>query len=239
MKLRIAHLYPDLLNLYGDSGNLLCFKKRLEWRGIDCSINALVSGRDFLFDDYDIIFIGGGQDFEQTLVLRDLSRRKAFSLADAVERGTVILAICGGYQLLGKYYETYKGERLDFTGILDFYTIGSRKRLIGNYEFKTAEKIRVIGFENHSGKTYLGQGISPLGKVIFGSGNNGKDNTEGARYKNTFCTYSHGPVLPKNPDFCDLLLQRALERKYENACLEPLDNSLELLARKQVRDLYI
>ena len=239
MKLNIAHLYPDLLNLYGDSGNLLCLKKRLEWRGIDCRITPLLSGRDFVFDDYDIIFIGGGQDFEQSLVLRDLTRRKVFSLADAVEGGAVILAVCGGYQLLGRYYETHKGERLDFTGILDFYTVGSKKRLIGNFEFKTSEKIKVIGFENHSGKTYLGQGISPLGRVIFGAGNNGRDKTEGARYKNTFCTYSHGPVLPKNPDFCDLLLQKALERKYGEVCLAPLDNSPELLARRQIRDLYI
>lgn len=239
MTLKIAHLYPDLLNLYGDSGNLLCLKKRLELRGFACRIDALISGRDFLFDDYDFIFIGGGQDFEQSLVLRDLSKRKVFSLADAVEGGTVILAVCGGYQLLGRYYETYKRERLDFTGILDFYTVGSRKRLIGNYEFKTAEKIKVIGFENHSGRTYLGKGISPLGRVIFGNGNNGRDKTEGARYKNTFCTYSHGPVLPKNPDFCDLLIKKALARRGEDAELLPLDNSLELLARKQIRDLYI
>ena len=166
MKLNIAHLYPDLLNLYGDSGNILCLKKRCEWRGIKCSVTPLLSGNDFDFSDYDLIFVGGGQDREQKLVLSDLTPKKRDSLYDAVENGTVVLAICGGYQLLGKFYETASGERLDFTGILDLYTSSGDKRLIGNYEYKTAEKIRIIGFENHSGRTFLGDGVAPLGKII-------------------------------------------------------------------------
>ena len=156
-----------------------------------------------------------------------------------MEKGAVVLAVCGGYQLLGRFYETASGERLDFTGILDFYTCSGDKRLIGNYEFKTAEKIRIIGFENHSGRTYLGSGAAPLGKVIKGFGNNGADKTEGARYKNTFCTYCHGPILPKNPDFADMLIKTALSAKYNSVELAPLDSSVEILARRQIRDLYI
>ncbi|MCD7871920.1 MAG: glutamine amidotransferase [Clostridiales bacterium] len=239
MKINIAHLYPDLLNLYGDSGNILCLKNRILSRGIECCVTKLNSKKDFIFDNYDIIFIGGGQDFEQSLVLSDLSAGKIYSLNDAVQNGAVVLAVCGGFQLLGRYYETYSGERMEFTGILDFFTVGKNKRLIGNYEFKTEEKIRIIGFENHSGRTFLGSGVKPLGKVIKGYGNNGKDKTEGAKYKNTFCTYCHGPVLPKNPDFADLLIKTALERKYGSTQLSPLDSSVEILARKQIRDLYI
>lgn len=239
MKLNIAHLYPDLLNLYGDSGNVLCLQKRMEWRGIECRVTELNSKRDFIFDNYDIIFIGGGQDFEQSLVLSDLNGVKINSLYDAICSDAVVLAVCGGYQLLGKYYETHSGGKMNFTGILDFYTVGREKRLIGNYEFKTREKLRIIGFENHSGRTYLGESLSPLGRIIKGCGNNGKDKTEGARYKNTFCTYCHGPILPKNPDFADMLIEKALSRKYGETHLEPLDSSVEILARKQIRDLYI
>lgn len=239
MKLNIAHLYPDLLNLYGDSGNVLCLQKRMEWRGIECRVTELNSKKDFIFDNYDIIFIGGGQDFEQSLVLSDLNGVKINSLYDAICNDAVVLAVCGGYQLLGKYYETHNGEKMNFTGILDFYTVGREKRFIGNYEFRTKEKLRIIGFENHSGRTYLGECLSPLGRIIKGCGNNGKDKTEGARYKNTFCTYCHGPILPKNPDFADMLIEKALERKYGETHLEPLDSSFEILARKQIRDLYI
>lgn len=239
MKLNIAHLYPDLLNLYGDSGNILCLCERMRLRGIDFRVTPLYSKKDFIFDGFDIIFIGGGQDFEQSLVLRDLNGVKIKSLDNAVQSGVVVLAVCGGYQLLGKYYLPHNGEQMNFTGILDFYTAGREKRLIGNYEFKTKEKLRIIGFENHSGRTYLGGSLEPLGRVIKGFGNNAEDKTEGARYKNTFCTYCHGPVLPKNPDFADLLLKKALERKYGSAELELLDNSFEILARKQIRDLYI
>lgn len=239
MRLKIAHLYPDLLNLYGDSGNILCLRKRCEWRKIECNVTPLTAGNDFTFDDFDIIFIGGGQDREQSLVLKDLSAKKRDSLNNAVQNGTVVLAICGGYQLLGKSYETSAGKLLTFTGILDLYTVSGEKRLIGNYEFKTAEKLRIIGFENHAGRTHLGSGVQPLGKIIKGCGNNAADKTEGARYKNTFCTYCHGPMLPKNPDFADMLIKKALERKYESVSLAPLDCTFEVLARRQIRDLYI
>ena len=239
MKLKIAHLYPDLLNLYGDSGNILCLEKRMKWRGIDCNIYRLNSAKMLRDNDYDIIFIGGGQDFEQSLILKDLGSGADAFIQNEIEKGTVLLAICGGFQLLGQYYETHKGERMQFIGALDFYTVGGEKRLIGNYAFKTADKMKIIGFENHSGRTYLCGNVKPFGKIIKGCGNNGKDKTEGVRYKNTFGTYCHGPILPKNPGFADLLIEKALINKYGQAQLIPLDNSIEMLARNQVKSLYI
>ncbi len=239
MIIKIAHLYPDLLNLYGDSGNVLCLQKRLMWRNIECKTDLLYADSYFDLNNYDIIFIGGGQDFEQRLVLKSLSKGVADNLHSAIENEVCVLAVCGGFQLLGKYYQTNKGDVLNFTGILDFYTVGKSKRLIGNYIFKTEEKIRIMGFENHSGRTYLSKNLKPLGKVLMGCGNNGKDGTEGVRYKNTFGTYCHGPILPKNPDFADLIIENALLRKYGKAELSPIDNTLEIIARKQVRDLYI
>lgn len=239
MNLKIAHLYPDLLNLYGDSGNVLCLEKRLQWRNIEYDIDLIFAGSKCRLIDYDIIFIGGGQDFEQHLVMQEIGRGVDNQLKNAIEEEAVVLAVCGGFQLLGKYYQTNKGEILNFTSILDFYTVGKSKRFIGNYIFKTEEKIRIMGFENHSGRTFLGKNTKPLGKVLMGYGNNGKDGTEGVRYKNVFGTYCHGPVLPKNPDFADLLIEKALYRKYGKTELAPLDTSLEVLARRQVRDLYI
>lgn len=239
MNLRIAHLYPDMLNLYGDSGNVLCLEKRLKWRNIDCNTYRINIGDVCDLSDYDIIFIGGGQDFEQSLVLQDLGKGMDVSLKKAVENDVVILAVCGGFQMLGKYYKTHTGDIMEFANILDFYTVGKEKRLIGNYAFKTAEKMEIIGFENHSGRTYLGKGVKPFGKIIKGNGNNGRDRTEGVRYKNTFGTYCHGPILPKNPQFADMLIEKALKRKYDNVALEELDSSIETLARKQVRGMYI
>lgn len=239
MKLKIAHLYPELLNLYGDSGNILCLEKRMKWRGIGCNTYRLDSAKLLQNNDYDIIFIGGGQDFEQSLILKDLGSGADDLIKNEIEKGTVILAICGGFQLLGQYYETHSGDRMKFIGALDFYTVGCEKRLIGNYAFKTADKMKIIGFENHSGRTYLCGNLKPLGKIIKGYGNNGKDKTEGVRYKNTFGTYCHGPILPKNPGFADMLIEKALLNKYGQAQLIPLDNSLEMLAREQVKSLYI
>lgn len=239
MKLKIAHLYPELLNLYGDSGNILCLEKRMKWRGIGCNTYRLDSAKLLQNNDYDIIFIGGGQDFEQSLILKDLGSGADDLIKNEIEKGTVILAICGGFQLLGQYYETHNGNRMKFIGALDFYTVGCEKRLIGNYAFKTADKMKIIGFENHSGRTYLCGNLKPLGKIIKGYGNNGKDKTEGVRYKNTFGTYCHGPMLPKNPGFADMLIEKALLNKYGQAQLIPLDNSLEMLAREQVKSLYI
>lgn len=239
MMIRIAHLYPDMLNLYGDRGNIIALTQRMTKRGISVQTDSITMGKSFNADDYDILFIGGGQDFEQDVLLNDLKKGKDIEINKAIHNGTVMLAICGGYQMLGKYYKTYDGKMLEYMGALDFYTEGKEERMIGNYAFKTKEGIEVVGFENHSGRTYLGKGVEPLGKMIKGYGNNGEDGTEGVRYKNTFGTYSHGPVLPKNPDFADLLISKALENKYGKADLIKLDDSLEEKARAQVKKLYI
>ena len=229
MELKICHLYPDVLNLYGDRGNVLCMQQRLKWRGIDVSVASVSVGETLHAADYDLFFIGGGQDFEQEVLLQDLHGEKTAQIKAAIADGRTFLAICGGYQMLGNYYRTWDGEQCDFTGALDLYTIGQKDRMIGNYMFTCDDiaGINVVGFENHSGKTFLGSSLRPWGKVLYGSGNNGEDGSEGARYLNVFATYSHGCLLPKNPAVCDLLLKTALARKYGTAELEPLDDTLE------------
>lgn len=239
MKIRIAHLYPDMLNLYGDRGNIVALTRRMEERGIEVQTEKITMGKSFNSDDYDILFIGGGQDFEQDVLLDDFKKGKDAEIKKAVQSGSVMLAICGGYQMLGKYYKTYDGKMLEYIGALDFYTEGKEERMIGNYAYKTKEGIEIVGFENHSGRTYLGDSVEPLGTVISGFGNNGEDGTEGVRFKNTFGTYSHGPVLPKNPEFTDLLISKALENKYGKSELSPLDHTLEDKAKAQVIRLYI
>jgi hypothetical protein len=237
MELKICHMYPDVLNLYGDRGNILCMSQRLKWRGIDAQITKLPIGESLPLSGFDLVFIGGGQDFEQQVLLEDLHRGKDAEIKSAIEDGITFLTICGGYQMLGSYYETYDGQHCDFIGALDLYTIGSKQRMIGNYKFQCLPSCggsTVVGFENHSGKTYLGSGVEPLGTMLSGYGNNGEDKTEGAHYKNVFGSYSHGPMLPKNPEFCDLVLKTALERKYGTVSLAPLDDSAELLAHDEM-----
>ena len=229
MELNICHLYPDILNLYGDQGNVLCLRQRLRWRGIEANVTGVSIGQTLHAADYDLFFIGGGQDFEQEVLLADLAGAKTAELKSAIEDGKPFLAICGGYQMLGAYYETWDGKKCDFTGALDLYTVGQKERMIGNYLF-TCDDLNgaaIVGFENHSGRTYLGSGVRPMGQVLYGSGNNGEDGTEGVRYQNVFGTYSHGCLLPKNPQLADLLLRTALERKYGAVQLIPLDDTLE------------
>ena len=231
MELNICHLYPDILNLYGDRGNILCMQKRLEWRGIGVTVTGVSIGQALEASAYDLLFVGGGQDFEQEVLLGDLAGAKTEELKSAIEDGLPVLAICGGYQMLGQYYKTWDGAQCDFTGALDLYTVGSEQRMIGNYMFSCEEAgCNIVGFENHSGKTYLGSGVRPLGRVLEGSGNNGEDGTEGARYKNVFASYSHGCLLPKNPKLADLILQTALERKYGALTLPSLPDTLETAA---------
>ncbi len=232
MELKICHLFPDILNLYGDRGNVVCMRRRLGWRGIGVSVSEVSIGTALKASDYDLFFIGGGQDFEQEVLLEDLKGGKTAEIKAAIEDGKTFLAICGGYQMLGAYYKTWDGQQCDFTGALDLYTVGHKDRMIGNYMF-TCEELggqTVVGFENHSGKTYLGSGIRPIGRVLAGYGNNGEDGMEGARYKNVFCTYSHGCLLPKNPILADHILKTALTRKYGSAELAPLDDAVETAA---------
>lgn len=238
MELKICHLYPDVLNLYGDRGNVTCLQKRLEWRGISCSVEGISVGERLDAAQYDLFFIGGGQDFEQEVLLEDLGRGKASEIKAAIEDGKTFLAICGGYQILGSYYKTWDGKQFDFIGALDLYTLGHRDRMIGNYMY-TCEELEgqtVVGFENHSGKTYLGSSVRPVGKVLSGFGNNGEDGYEGARYKNVYGTYSHGCLLPKNPAVADMLLRWSLERKYPGETLIPLDDTLENCAHGYMQD---
>ena len=237
MKLKICHLYPDVLNLYGDGGNIRCLMRRLQWRGLEAELVKMPIGSRESLAGVDLVFIGGGQDFEQQVLLQDLHRGRDTELRAAIEDGVTVLAICGGYQMLGAYYETYDGQRCDFIGALDLYTVGARKRMIGNYMFRVDDALggtTVVGFENHSGKTRLGPGLEPLGRVLAGFGNNGEDGTEGAHYKNVFGTYSHGPLLPKNPAFADLLLRTALERRFGAAELAPLDDRLADMAHDEM-----
>lgn len=236
-ELKICHLYPDVLNLYGDGGNILCMKRRLLWRGVGAEVTKLPIGASGSLAPYDLVFIGGGQDFEQQVLLEDLHRGRDREIRAAIEDGVVFLTICGGYQMMGHWYETYDGKRCDFIGAIDLTTVGGKKRMIGNYKFActpSAGGSTVVGFENHSGRTYLGAGLEPLGKVLAGFGNNGEDGTEGAHYKNLFGTYSHGPMLPKNPSFCDMLLAAALERKYGRCELAPLDDAAEQAAHDEI-----
>ena len=237
MELNICHLYPDVLNLYGDGGNIVTLTRRLRWRGIEAKVTRAPIGSPISLAGADLVFIGGGQDFEQQVLLEDLHRGRDREIRAAIEDGVVFLTICGGYQMMGHWYETYDGKRCDFIGAIDLTTVGGKKRMIGNYKFActpSAGGSTVVGFENHSGRTYLGAGLEPLGKVLAGFGNNGEDGTEGAHYKNLFGTYSHGPMLPKNPSFCDMLLAAALERKYGRCELAPLDDAAEQAAHDEI-----
>ena len=299
MELKICHLYPDVLNLYGDRGNIQCLQRRLTWRGIACQVEFMGIGDHKSLSGYDLFFIGGGQDFDQEILLEDLRLHKGTEIRAALEDGKTFLCICGGYQMMGHYYETADGVKCEFLGAIDFYTVGGQKRMIGNFAFRLGEESGgsiVVGFENHSGRTFLGSGVHPLGRILeqerrsvvprkqqkvehlrrkpaserrqvcsagimtdgtvcrftksicegrrirlpgtgrreAGYGNNGIDHTEGARYKNAFCTYSHGPVLPKNPAFADVLLETALKRKYGSCALEPLPDRFEHMAHDAV-----
>jgi CobQ-like glutamine amidotransferase family enzyme len=238
MQLRVCHLYPDLLNLYGDRGNLITLQKRCAWRDIDCQITPVGLGEPFLARDYDLVFMGGGQDHEQNLLYEDLIEQKGEAIRTAVADGLVFLCICGGYQLMGQFYEEQDGHRIEGLGAIDVWTVGHADRLIGNTLYEAAwlaEEGRdplLVGFENHSGRTWLGPSAKPMAKVRRGCGNNGDDQTEGAIYKNVYCTYSHGSFLPKNPDMADHLIEKALKRRYpEFSHLQQLDDHLAKNAR--------
>ncbi|MEW5762378.1 MAG: glutamine amidotransferase [Bacillota bacterium] len=233
--LTVCHLYPDLLNLYGDRGNITAFVRRCEWRGIPVEVREIGLGQPVDFEAVDFVFLGGGSDREQTLMAEDLARRRE-ELWAAIEGDLVVLAICGGYQLLGRYYRTLQGETIPGLGLLDFHTRAGEKRLIGDIAVEVeldGRKVRLVGFENHGGQTFLGQ-VSPLGRVLAGYGNNGVDGTEGARYRNVFCSYLHGPLLPKNTVFTDYLISRALARRGQESFLRPLDDTFEERAREVI-----
>ena len=229
MGITVAHLYPEELGLYGDRGNLLTLLRRLKLRGYHAEVKEIRTGEHL--GSFDILFIGGGQDREMKIIARDLLR-KSEEIAYAVHTGKVILAICGGYQLLGEYYRTADGNEMHLTGALPFYTVAGKKRQIGNTVYDSPFG-KIVGFENHSGLTFLDKSLTPLGTVVKGCGNNGTDGTEGVLYQNTFGTYAHGPVLPKNPALADELLCRALHTD----SLPPLEDELEQLCHNQLLQL--
>jgi CobQ-like glutamine amidotransferase family enzyme len=238
VKLTLAHLYPDLMNVYGDRGNIITLQRRCSWRGIELEVRDYTLGDDLEAAEIDLIFFGGGQDREQEVVAGDLIERKGAAVKQAVEDGAALLAVCGGYQLLGKYFRTGSGAELPGVGLFDAWTVAGERRCIGNIVLTCdwdPEARTLVGFENHSGKTYLGPGCRPLGQVIQGFGNNGEDRQEGAIYKGAFGCYLHGSLLPKNPWFADRLLTIALSRRYgDPAELQSLDDRLETLAHDAV-----
>ena len=226
--LAIVHLYANEMSIYGDRGNILTLVKRLEWRGYGATVKEVGIGDSFDLTKADLIFAGGGQDRGQVAVGKDLQKR-ADQLLKAAESDVPMLTICGTYQLFGHRFVTLEGEEIPGIGMFDAETIGSRQRMIGNIVVKTSFG-GLVGFENHSGQTYLQAGQEPLGRVEKGHGNNGDDKTEGAVFYNVYGTYLHGPILPKNPAFADHLLLTALKNKYGVERLMPLDDALEFKA---------
>lgn len=227
MHLNIGWLYGHEMNIYGDRGNVMTLARRAEWRGIDASITTIGLGEPLDPDSIDLYFWGGGQDREQIAVSRDLAGEKGQHLRDAIEADAPILAVCGGYQLLGHSYHPFEGDDLPGIGVLDVSSEAGHDRYIGNVVVDAGDLGTLVGFENHSGKTWLGEGVQPLGTVRVGNGNNGQDGTEGARYRNAIGCYLHGALLPKNSHLADWLIERALERKYGGVALEPLDDTTE------------
>jgi lipid II isoglutaminyl synthase (glutamine-hydrolysing) len=229
----VGWLYPDLMNIYGDRGNILTLLKRAEWRGLESKLVELGRGGSDAMADVDVFFFGGGQDREQALIYEDLIQYKRAALESAVLNGAQVLAVCGGYQLLGHYYQTAEGERFDGIGMIDVRTEAGKKRFIGDVVVKTnVEGLTpdtLVGFENHSGRTFLGQKAKPLGKTLLGKGNNGSDGTEGCIQGGVIGTYLHGSLLPKNPQLSDYLIRAALRRRGAGV-LSTLDDSAELAA---------
>lgn len=231
MTINILHLYPKEMNLYGDHGNLLSIIRRCEWRGFKVNVIHYEPG-DKLPEDVDIIFGGGGQDSGQSKIEKDLQKIGPW-LKEKIENDTPALLICGLYQLAGEYFETSEGQRIEGCGIMNITTVGGPTRLIGNITINTPEFGEVVGYENHSGLTHLGEGALPFGTVTSGAGNNGEDFTEGVRYHNCIGTYLHGPLLPKNPRITDFLIKKALDNKTGKIhTLKALNDQLEQRAHK-------
>ncbi len=234
MNIKITVLFPELLNMFGDSGNVQSLKKRLEWRDIEVQIHNISMGSPIDLTDADIVYLGGGGESETLSALNMLVPFKQV-LKDYVENGGVLLSVCSGYELLGKTFEA-KGEKREGLGILDISSAQSGKRISSDIIIESEFGI-ICGFENHLGRMNIGDN-TPLGKVKYGTGNNGVDGCEGVIYKNTFATYMDGPVLPKNPNLCDELIKRALLKKGVTDELKALDDSDELIAQKYILNKY-
>jgi lipid II isoglutaminyl synthase (glutamine-hydrolysing) len=229
IQLKLAHLYPRLMNLYGDRGNIISLRYRCKARGIELQVDELERGDKLSWKDYDMFFIGGAQDRQQQNVSADLEQVKGKPLKEAAEHGSVILAVCGGYQMIGRFYRAGDGSELPGLGILDLHTEHPGEeapRFVGNVVAQW-NGATLVGFENHGGRTYLGEKATPLATIVSGYGNNGKDGTEGAVYKNVYGTYIHGSLLPKNPAFADHLIGLALTRRHKGSTLLPIDDRVE------------
>ncbi|TSC53931.1 MAG: Uncharacterized protein LiPW16_250 [Microgenomates group bacterium LiPW_16] len=244
MKLTIGWLYPDLMSTYGDRGNVICLKKRCQWRGIEAEVEELsLESRVSNLQKCDLLFMGGAQDRQQKIAAEDLRKNKGPIIKKMVENGIPGLFVCAAYQFFGHFYRPAEGEDIEGLHIFDLYTrhFGKDKsRCIGNIVIKTQNsKLKtqdyLVGFENHGGRTYLGKSVEPLGRVVVGYGNNGEDRTEGCVYKNSIGSYLHGPILPKNPHLADYLIKLALFKKYGNEIkLREIDDTLEWQAHKAI-----
>jgi CobQ-like glutamine amidotransferase family enzyme len=232
--LRIGHLYPDVMNLYGDRGNIIALVQRARWRGFDVEVVPISLGDPFRPERVDLLFAGGDQDREQRRVAADLAGGKGAAIRAAIEEGMPALVVCGSYQLFGERYRPADGPDLPGLGVFDAVTEHPGAmvvRCVGNIIVEWEGSL-LVGFENHGGRTYLGPRATPLGRVVAGYGNNGQDGTEGARTNNAFGTYLHGALLPKNPRLADTLLALALARRGDDPALAPLDESVEEAARR-------
>jgi hypothetical protein len=232
MNIRVGHLYPDYLNIYADRGNIAVLARRAARRGFELEVSAIGLGETPEPGSYDLFYVGGGQDREQSLIAPDVAA-KGPALGAAVEEGAAVLAVCGGYQLLGRFYRDRYGSELPGAGVLPLHTVAGERRMIGDVlldcELDPGRRETLAGFENHAGRTYLDDGAEPLGRVIAGFGNDGESGYEGCRLDRVIGTYLHGPLLPRNPWLADWVLSRALAHRTGGGPpeLEPLDDRLE------------
>lgn len=238
MKIKILHLFPDLLNLYGDSGNIESLRKRLAWRGIDAEVREYkADNTDFDLSDVDILFLGGGTEREERIAVSKLMAEKE-KILDYVNSGKSLFAVCGGFRMLGKYSETDENKQEEL-GILDFYTKIAENGFIGDVVMESSViGCKIVGFENHRERYFI-EKYKPLGEIVRGNGNNGTDGNEGLVYKGVVATNLHGPLLPKNPKLCDYILENALKIKYsEFEGLSPLSDDLENKANNLIVERY-
>ena len=236
MKIVLGHLYPNYLNIYADRGNLAVFERRAEWRGHELEVEDIGPGDEVRPEAYDLLYIGGGQDREQALIAPDLAA-KGEAVKAAVAGGAALLAVCGGYQLLGRFYRDRSGDELPGVGLFPHHTVAGERRMIGDVllecQLDTGPPRTLAGFENHAGRTYLDEDAEPLGRVIAGFGNDGESGYEGCRVGRALGTYLHGPLLPRNPWLADWLLEQALARRAgEPAAFEDLPDELETEAHR-------
>jgi lipid II isoglutaminyl synthase (glutamine-hydrolysing) len=234
VKVVVGHLYPDYLNIYADRGNIAVFERRAAWRGLELEVAAIGPEDEVRTGAYDLLYIGGGQDREQALIAPDLAA-KAEEVKAAVDGGAALLAVCGGYQLLGRFYRDRSGEELPGVGLFPHHTVAGERRMIGDVllecRFDSGPPRTLAGFENHAGRTYLDAGAEPLGRVVAGFGNDGESGYEGCRVGRAIGTYLHGPLLPRNPWLADWLLEQALAHRLgEPPSLDPLADDLEAAA---------